>query len=1812
MSSPPPHSPLLAHDKSPPKRKDRPPALEILNASTSPSHLPDRHPSAEDTKPHVEQLHHDQSNDDLHAHLPSRSTSATSSLDPYYFSVHSPSNSPIPPLPDPPNLSRTPETRPATHDPVTPHRDPSKIDRRVLHGLGELATPRWTRTVASRDDDARGLDQDELDLPLPEEPEEIDSDSPWTIEAIDGEEDEERDEPSEFKPIPRMIRARPSVTEESGGEEILYPRTQFSRSLTLTHPALQNLPLVNDLPPIAFAPSLNKARKRTSDEFERDQAGSLIAKHQRTPSGSVLDGVKEERASARKHRSLGVGLPSSSKDRPRERRKDSISTSGSLARERHSRHTSASSSSSSHGEQLHSRRVHPNDFSHLPPSPSTSSIQQFLRHVGSNGAVGASASVASHKETPNHNTPNVAHSLLRGTQEGWSDLDDQATAEALRKLDGLSSKSGTRVRLSVGSLRSSRPSTPAKSGQQWEGMGSDSGKTSRRSSTHIRDSTSSTKDKDQTPSAHRQGVGLGDFVDTSEQAGSVFGSSDETQLSSPVQDKPPIKKSSASTRLSYTAKRGSASSTTYTSTPTTSSRDSGSMSAGTSLTSISAQSGRHSTSKARRNSVGSDASQSGDVAFLKDRVATLASSNEQPETGQDVPPVPPLPKDLSTYLSPPQSSTGILFPIEGISTEESTRADDSEPNWSAPAVVATVPGVSKPLSPPPYTSHGDHQGYASAPAVLKTPSKKWSLLGMKLSGSPSATKDNSGAKQPPVRQSPHSAALSQPSRRSISKDSEPWSPVQQPDAMASAASLVSQSSLSSSHVLSASGAAAGTPDRPFSSRPDTASSSHKSSSLAAPQQTPLSPSGSVRRGSSKRLTPSAIPFFRRSSSHSVQVGVPRSSSPPASTSTGPSHLQPRDPVSPVDSSLSTPPGAHKKSSIISLGSLLKGSSSRRNLQSGKDDPKSDKESRRARDTDGGKSEKEKAKKDDKDRSESRISMLMGRKRGKTLSSAEAKKQQPATPPSNGSATATRSSVVSSRVTAQTISSLQRQSDTSLRSRTQLPTIAGSPSVGTAGNNSQISREMKERDLPPSSGANGSGANLKETPTKIPRIHSRTSTVSSPALKPSTSSTTTSRRTSLIVTSSVVGNDISPTPGNAPGSGSSGSINNPAPITDEFGVLDISDAPRATLTTLTQRQSIRASPSSSTAPRVPRQVSNSTSTSNIPRKGNRDSMSFGGLRKSSTGSVASLNSVAPSDAPSTQTVSHRFSALSPSKGLKLLSPKVSLTHSRSSNSSNTHQVATPSSSRLSLSTPSPSPSSIDEEELLGDEEMLQYIKRQQQKKLAHGATQEELDALLRFPEPIPPVLPQSPSAVLKSSQRQHLSEYECQEILDYPSVYYIGTGSEKKLAHPDRPTNNYGYDDDRGDYLVVDHDHLAYRYEVMDSLGKGSFGQVLSCRDHATGASVAIKIIRNKKRFHHQALVEIKILDNLRQWDPEEKHHVIKMTEHFYFRNHLCIAMELLSINLYELIKANGFVGFTTALIRRFTSQMLMSLTLMRHHRIVHCDLKPENVLLRHPAKSAIKVIDFGSSCFEHEKIYTYIQSRFYRSPEVILGMNYHMAIDMWSLGCILAELKTGFPIFPGENEQEQLSCIMEVLGLPDKDFVNRSSRKRLFFDSTGAPRPVVNSKGRRRRPGTKTLAQVLRCDDELFVDFVAKCLMWDPERRIKPQNAMRHPFITAGKRSKGSIPSSTTAKALLSTASSLTSRSKPTDTPKKSQISAPTPLTARISRTTNAQPSTPGGASTSMHSLGSARSYRTSQSQTISSYHPSRTISGFASTSGTK
>jgi dual specificity tyrosine-phosphorylation-regulated kinase 2/3/4 len=407
--------------------------------------------------------------------------------------------------------------------------------------------------------------------------------------------------------------------------------------------------------------------------------------------------------------------------------------------------------------------------------------------------------------------------------------------------------------------------------------------------------------------------------------------------------------------------------------------------------------------------------------------------------------------------------------------------------------------------------------------------------------------------------------------------------------------------------------------------------------------------------------------------------------------------------------------------------------------------------------------------------------------------------------------------------------------------------------------------------------------------------------------------------------------------------------------------------------------------------------------------------------------------------------------------------------------------------------------LDKDDLSAEEE----IRKLASKRKDTESAARELDALRRR------AYPRDRASPLQVLQASNLNIFERGEVVDYENVYFTGTRSAKKiLGDLDASATNFGYDDERGDYNIVNGDHLAYRYEVIDLLGKGSFGQVVRCIDHKTGILVAVKIIRNKKRFHQQALVEVNILQKLREWDPNNEHSVVNFDQSFYFRGHLCISTDLLDMNLYEFIKAHDFRGFSLKLIRRFTKQLLSSLILLNGHKVIHCDLKPENVLLAHPMHSEIKVIDFGSSCFENEKVYTYIQSRFYRSPEVILGMSYGMPIDMWSLGCILAELFTGYPIFPGENEQEQLACIMEVFGPPEKHLIEKSSRKKLFFDSLGKPRLTVSSKGRRRRPSSKELRQVLKCDDEAFLDFLAKCLRWDPARRLNPHQAMMHEFVT--------------------------------------------------------------------------------------------------------
>ncbi|CAG9330885.1 unnamed protein product [Blepharisma stoltei] len=359
-------------------------------------------------------------------------------------------------------------------------------------------------------------------------------------------------------------------------------------------------------------------------------------------------------------------------------------------------------------------------------------------------------------------------------------------------------------------------------------------------------------------------------------------------------------------------------------------------------------------------------------------------------------------------------------------------------------------------------------------------------------------------------------------------------------------------------------------------------------------------------------------------------------------------------------------------------------------------------------------------------------------------------------------------------------------------------------------------------------------------------------------------------------------------------------------------------------------------------------------------------------------------------------------------------------------------------------------------------------------------------------------------------RSELTDLEQSEILSFPKVFFIGFGVEK--LKPDRdPQHNFGFDDERSDYILVKGDHIAYRYEIIQILGKGSFGQVIKAYDHKEKEEIALKIIRNKQKFHNQANIEVQVLKVLRDNDSGDSG-VVHLREYFLFRNHLCITFELLSINLYHYLKINSFKGMSLGVIRNLAHQLLTAIKLIHGLNIIHCDLKPENILLRNLNDTLIKIIDFGSACFEHQRLYSYIQSRYYRAPEVILGLGYSKAIDMWSLGCILVELYTGNPLFPGDSEQDQLLCFIEHLNAPPQHLINLASKRLLFFDENNEVILVKNHKGKVRMPGTLSLETVLKGADELFIDFIKKCLEWDPTLRITAFQALSHPWLIEPKK----------------------------------------------------------------------------------------------------
>lgn len=291
----------------------------------------------------------------------------------------------------------------------------------------------------------------------------------------------------------------------------------------------------------------------------------------------------------------------------------------------------------------------------------------------------------------------------------------------------------------------------------------------------------------------------------------------------------------------------------------------------------------------------------------------------------------------------------------------------------------------------------------------------------------------------------------------------------------------------------------------------------------------------------------------------------------------------------------------------------------------------------------------------------------------------------------------------------------------------------------------------------------------------------------------------------------------------------------------------------------------------------------------------------------------------------------------------------------------------------------------------------------------------------------------------------------------PNFKYESSRNPRRvLTKPSKGVKNDGYDNDDSDYILYVNDILGSeetghknRYLILDVLGQGTFGQVVKCQNLKTQEVVAVKVVKNRTAYFNQSMMEVTVLELLNtKLDKNDDHHLLRLKDTFIHRQHLCLVFELLSVNLYELIKQNQFRGLSTTLVRVFAQQLLNGLTLLNKARLIHCDLKPENILLKNLESPIIKIIDFGSACDERQTVYTYIQSRFYRSPEVLLGLPYSSAIDMWSLGCIVVELFLGLPLFPGSSEYNQVSRITEMLGLPPMWMLEMGKQSGEFFEKT--------------------------------------------------------------------------------------------------------------------------------------------------------------------
>lgn len=367
-----------------------------------------------------------------------------------------------------------------------------------------------------------------------------------------------------------------------------------------------------------------------------------------------------------------------------------------------------------------------------------------------------------------------------------------------------------------------------------------------------------------------------------------------------------------------------------------------------------------------------------------------------------------------------------------------------------------------------------------------------------------------------------------------------------------------------------------------------------------------------------------------------------------------------------------------------------------------------------------------------------------------------------------------------------------------------------------------------------------------------------------------------------------------------------------------------------------------------------------------------------------------------------------------------------------------------------------------------------------------------------------------------------------------------------LTKPDVGVYNDNYDNERYDYIlrredILQDDGRDEHYKILDLLGTGTFGQVVKCIHLRSGQMVAVKVIKNQKAYFNQAWVEFNMLKMLHEENPAEStRHVVKLFSHFIFRGHLCLVFEMLSITLLTFIESNEYRGFRLNTVQTQVRQLLSALVALEKSEIIHCDVKPENILLVDDNKIDVKLIDLGSSAQSKHIIYHYVQSRFYRSPEVLLGMEHlDYKIDVWSLGCVAGELFLGIPLFPGQHQLNMIGRIALMLGDFPSSFLERCPDATKYFNvARGGLHHVFTLKSSkqyerennevlpkwRRFFEHDTLRDIImrypsqsdsapeydRAFRESFLDLLRGMLNIDPEERWSASEAIAHPFLNVG------------------------------------------------------------------------------------------------------